>query len=269
MDARGNRRSGFTLIELLVVISIIALLISMLMPSLAQSRAAARMVICQANIRSVSIGVTSYADDEREYLPWVYIDAGVPGYPDGDVFSNMFVRRGYVTAPSGLTTGSVFRCPEQVVLKNVGTVGWAAGGGPHRTEKHFMYTYPTMADPTGDNPLSINGVAVPTWYLLAGGNHLNWTFQWIRAATDWNRTRKSSQVQHQSSRVMLAEQSNINASSPTYGEGRIAGRHGPIKNGGFDGMANMAFFDGHVQAVDTSGWYAGLSVKPIRYLWID
>lgn len=67
MNNRGqlSNQFGFTLVELLVVISIIALLIAILLPSLSQARIAAQEMACKSNLRQVGIVVHSYADDNR------------------------------------------------------------------------------------------------------------------------------------------------------------------------------------------------------------
>ena len=63
----GNRtaRTGFTLVELLVVISIIAVLISLLLPALAQARASAQSTVCLSNLQQVALAATEYAQDNQ------------------------------------------------------------------------------------------------------------------------------------------------------------------------------------------------------------
>ena len=65
---------AFTLIELLVVVSIIALLIAILLPTLGQARRAAVTVKCLTNVRSLQIAQELYANDRRGEL----VDAGLP-----------------------------------------------------------------------------------------------------------------------------------------------------------------------------------------------
>jgi prepilin-type N-terminal cleavage/methylation domain-containing protein/prepilin-type processing-associated H-X9-DG protein len=62
------RRRAFTLIELLVVISIIALLVAVLLPSLNGARRAARGAVCLANLRSLGLAQVTYAGSNEDRL---------------------------------------------------------------------------------------------------------------------------------------------------------------------------------------------------------
>ena len=63
------KNKGFTLIELLVVISIIALLLSIMMPSLNKAREAARRAICTSNLRQWTTAAHTYAVNQNDYFP--------------------------------------------------------------------------------------------------------------------------------------------------------------------------------------------------------
>src|SRR5688572_27467727 len=58
-------RSAFTLIELLVVVAIIALLIAILVPSLAEARDQAKSAVCLANMQDMGKGVNMFASSHR------------------------------------------------------------------------------------------------------------------------------------------------------------------------------------------------------------
>ncbi len=84
---------GFTLIELLVVIAIIALLASILVPSLQQAKELAKATMCKSNVKNIGTGIAIYTNNWNGYLPaegrWPY---------------NLAIQE--KTAPAGM-----FKCP--------------------------------------------------------------------------------------------------------------------------------------------------------------
>src|SRR5437763_1987719 len=60
---------GFTLVELLVVIGIIAVLISILLPTLSKARESANRVACLSNLRSIHQMLVIYANQNKDQIP--------------------------------------------------------------------------------------------------------------------------------------------------------------------------------------------------------
>ncbi|MBI9018869.1 MAG: prepilin-type N-terminal cleavage/methylation domain-containing protein [Phycisphaerae bacterium] len=70
-----KKRTGqkaFTLIELLIVISIIALLVSILMPALSKARQSAKSIMCLNNQRQMTMASYNYASSNNDFYPIAY-----------------------------------------------------------------------------------------------------------------------------------------------------------------------------------------------------
>ena len=72
------RSGGFTLMELLVVVSIIALLMSIMLPGLTNAREQAKRVDCLSQLRQLTLGWLYYANDYDDNLVSADTDWDVP-----------------------------------------------------------------------------------------------------------------------------------------------------------------------------------------------
>jgi len=78
---RLNKAKGFTLVELLVVIGIIALLISILLPSLNRARETANRVKCGSNLRQIGQALLLYSNENKNLFPRTYFDGAAAPVP--------------------------------------------------------------------------------------------------------------------------------------------------------------------------------------------
>src|ERR1700742_3963267 len=78
---RNAKSQAFTLVELLVVIGIIAILIAVLIPTLAHARKSAQELKSESNLRQMLIGYAMYSEENQGWVPFGYLPATFMGSP--------------------------------------------------------------------------------------------------------------------------------------------------------------------------------------------
>jgi prepilin-type N-terminal cleavage/methylation domain-containing protein/prepilin-type processing-associated H-X9-DG protein len=110
-----SRRRAFTLVELLVVIGIIAVLTSLLLPTLGRARESARRTACLSNLRQVHAVFYLYASENRDLVPLGY-RKGIKQY-NSMVYSGMSMKYcffGVLYLDGRMAQPEVFYCPSNL-----------------------------------------------------------------------------------------------------------------------------------------------------------
>jgi prepilin-type N-terminal cleavage/methylation domain-containing protein/prepilin-type processing-associated H-X9-DG protein len=230
---RRRSHGAFTLVELLVVIGIIAVLISLLLPSLGRSREMARRAKCASNLRQLVMAAQMYAINDRK---GVYLWRGPSNQDDSlEALFPYYLKEFNVTVcPSTLNY-----VKDELHLKNNAARGANDSSGGHSYETRVVtrigFTWPdgTKAEATEIDPV--------TKKFLNGPNDI---------AIKNNRTFSKKQW----ARVCLITDADDAAEGDTNNWPEKTDNHGAE---GF----NTGFLDGHVEFIPTG--------RAILEMWMD
>lgn len=270
------KRGGFTLIELLVVVAIVALLMSILLPALSRAKAQAAATKCKANLHNIGLGLVAYNNENNDYnVPSYNLpdNGGASNYTGGpdkplDGWAPILDRDGLVPSRER-NTNTIFYCPKTVDVEGMkdgqtgdapdkprGWVDWplrfTSVGGDSKPkeavlipERGFMkiirVSYWINAyNPIGSQPSDIAGSDLH--YTASVGLGPDTSGQYIKLHRMLSR--RPARFVVVSDGIYMGRQAVTRLGDTNS---RIGYRHPGM--GRLEGLANVAFADGHVETI--------------------
>jgi prepilin-type N-terminal cleavage/methylation domain-containing protein/prepilin-type processing-associated H-X9-DG protein len=205
-----RKAKAFTLIELLVVIAIIALLLSILSPSLTSTKKQAQFIICKTNLKNYGLAGTMYIQNNNESFPNSYTWLHADGEDGNQIEPCDWHDRTY------LADGILWPYLEA-------------------DDVHMCPTFYRWARTIGcDSPSHDNNIPVDPQYSYSMNSYLGYG-EWFYEA----KVKKISEINNLHMRP-------VNSNNTRYLYNNIATYHKTQGNDRNSGIANIVFTDGHV-----------------------
>ena len=166
---------GFTLIELLVVVSIIALLVSILLPALSEAKEKARQVVCASNLHHIGLGATLYSTEHAG----VMLPLGTRWWSNALVPGAAFEGRGYNWLGLISTVDEFGVCPsdKRELVKSADERLWVPADAAEWDDQYANYSSSYAALLIGYNVVGRR----PPWSGFTNGGGLGTVTGWLNS----------------------------------------------------------------------------------------